>query len=155
MLCTKIVLLFLFWHSKNICTQDVVNLYFSWNSMNNLLSYCGLTDARMRASEKDLPVITEFIPFRLPVSNGYQIVKLCSSSWLLTSLIILSLKASAVISSISWLNFCKFRILFNMQSFGNGLLLMSHWVDVFLLGKKFKSSGLTWVCPREKVLRMI
>ena len=25
--------------------------------MNNLLSYCGLTDARMSASEKDLPVI--------------------------------------------------------------------------------------------------
>ena len=24
--------------------------------MNNLLSYCGLTDARMKASEKDLPV---------------------------------------------------------------------------------------------------
>ena len=24
--------------------------------MNNLLSYCGLTDSRMRASEKDLPV---------------------------------------------------------------------------------------------------
>ena len=24
--------------------------------MNNLLSYCGLSDARMRASEKDLPV---------------------------------------------------------------------------------------------------
>ena len=24
--------------------------------MNNILSYCGLTDARMRASEKDLPV---------------------------------------------------------------------------------------------------
>ena len=24
--------------------------------MNNLLSYCGLTDARMRASEKDLSV---------------------------------------------------------------------------------------------------
>ena len=28
----------------------------SCNSMNNLSSYCGLTDARMRASEKDLPV---------------------------------------------------------------------------------------------------
>ena len=34
--------------------------------MNNLLSYCGLTDARMRASETDLPVspvklaVTEF-----------------------------------------------------------------------------------------------
>ena len=24
--------------------------------MNNLLSYCGLTDARLRASEKDLPI---------------------------------------------------------------------------------------------------
>ena len=26
------------------------------NSMNNLLSYCGLVDARITASEKDLPV---------------------------------------------------------------------------------------------------
>ena len=36
--------------------KNVVNLYFSGNSMNNLLSYCGLTEAKMRASEKDLPV---------------------------------------------------------------------------------------------------
>ena len=43
---------------NNFCTQHVVNLYFSGNSINNLLSYCGLTDARMRASEKDLPVLT-------------------------------------------------------------------------------------------------
>ena len=41
---------------NNNCTQHVVNLYFSWNSMNNILSYCGLTGARIRASEKDLPV---------------------------------------------------------------------------------------------------
>ena len=27
---------------NNICTQHVVKLYFSWNSMNNLLSYCGI-----------------------------------------------------------------------------------------------------------------
>ena len=49
----------LFWMSKqknNFCTQHVVNLYFSGNSMNNLSSYCGLTDSRMRASDKDLPV---------------------------------------------------------------------------------------------------
>jgi hypothetical protein len=26
--------------------------------MNNLLSYCGLVDARKNASEKDLPVLT-------------------------------------------------------------------------------------------------
>ena len=33
--------------------------------MNNLSSYCGLTDARMRASEKDLPV---FCPFSKKLS---------------------------------------------------------------------------------------
>ena len=27
------------------------------NSMNNLLSYCGLVDAKTRASDKDLPVL--------------------------------------------------------------------------------------------------
>ena len=29
---------------------------FHDNSMNNLLSYCGLIDAKIRASDKDLPV---------------------------------------------------------------------------------------------------
>ena len=28
---------------------------FHGNSMNNLLSYCGLIDAKIRASDKDLP----------------------------------------------------------------------------------------------------
>jgi len=31
-------------------------VFFEGNSMNNLLSYCGLTDARLRASDRDLPV---------------------------------------------------------------------------------------------------
>ena len=57
MLCTKIVF---FDIQNNICTQHVVNLYFFWNSMNNLSSYCGLTGARMIASEKDLPVRTVY-----------------------------------------------------------------------------------------------
>ena len=58
----------LLWMSKqkqknNFRSWHVVNLYFSWNSMNNLLSYIRLTDARMRASEKDLPVLcTLFFP---------------------------------------------------------------------------------------------
>ena len=30
---------------------------FHGNSMNNLLSYCGFIDAKMRASDKDLPVL--------------------------------------------------------------------------------------------------
>ena len=50
MLCTKIDI------QNNICTQHVLNLYFSCVSMNNLSSYCGLTDARMKASEKYLSV---------------------------------------------------------------------------------------------------
>ena len=41
---------------NNFCTHHVLNLYFSCNSMNNLSSYCGLTDSRMRASDTDLPV---------------------------------------------------------------------------------------------------
>ena len=36
--------------------KTFLNLYLLGNSMNNLFSYCGLTDARMRASKKDLPV---------------------------------------------------------------------------------------------------
>ena len=48
--------LFCFDIQNNICTQHVANLYFSGNSMKNILSYCALTDSRMRASEKDLPV---------------------------------------------------------------------------------------------------
>ena len=59
--CTIIVffVMFRFDIQNNICTQYVLNLYFSGNSMNNLSSYCGLTDSKMRASEKDLPVLSE------------------------------------------------------------------------------------------------
>jgi hypothetical protein len=32
-------------------------MYWTGNSMNNLLSYCGLVDERISASEKDLPVL--------------------------------------------------------------------------------------------------
>ena len=41
-----------------LCTQIVfvVFMYWTCNSMKNLLSYCGLVDARIIASEKDLPV---------------------------------------------------------------------------------------------------
>ena len=51
---------FLFWHSEQFmyttCSELVVFMYWTRNSMNNLLSYCGLVDARISASEKDLPV---------------------------------------------------------------------------------------------------
>ena len=53
MLCTNIVL--------NVKTKTkkpifVHNMFWTCNSMNNLLSYCGLTDSKMRASDTDLPV---------------------------------------------------------------------------------------------------
>ena len=58
-LCTKIVLNV----RNNFCTQHVlprfefgIFMYWTCNSMNNLSSYCGLVDAKIRASDKDLPV---------------------------------------------------------------------------------------------------
>ena len=69
MLCTKIV--FCFDIQNNICTQQVVNLYFSLNSMNNISSYCGLTGARMRASEKDLHV---HLPVQIPIKINNKIL---------------------------------------------------------------------------------
>jgi hypothetical protein len=38
------------------CSELVVFMYRTGKSMNNLLSYCGLVDARIRVSNKDLPV---------------------------------------------------------------------------------------------------
>ena len=52
---------FLFWHSKQFmyttCSELVVFMYWTGKSMHNLLSYCGLVDARIRASNKNLPVM--------------------------------------------------------------------------------------------------
>ena len=46
---------------KTISAEHGQNMFcaysFHRNSMNNLLSYCGLVDARISASEKDLPVL--------------------------------------------------------------------------------------------------
>ena len=53
--------LFLFWHSEQFmyktCSELLICMYWAGNSMNNLLSYWGLVDTRIRASDKDLPVI--------------------------------------------------------------------------------------------------
>ena len=65
MLCTYMKL---FWMSKQtqktICVQNMfltcselgIFIYWTRNSMNNLASYCGLVEAKMRASDKYLPV---------------------------------------------------------------------------------------------------
>ena len=38
------------------CSELVVFIYWTGKSKNNLLSYCGLVDVRINASDKDLPV---------------------------------------------------------------------------------------------------
>ena len=52
MLCTKIVLNF----RNNFFTQHVLPRFELGIFMNNLSSYCGLVDAKIRASDKDLSV---------------------------------------------------------------------------------------------------
>ena len=57
MLCTKIVLNV----GNNFYTQHVLpklelGIFMYCNSMKNLSSYFGLVDAKIRASDKDLPV---------------------------------------------------------------------------------------------------
>ena len=60
LLSTKIVLNV----RNNFCTQHAlprfelgIFMYWTCSSMNNLSSYCGLVDTKIRASDKDLPVL--------------------------------------------------------------------------------------------------
>ena len=47
-----------------------IRIYWTCKSMNNCLSYCGLVDARISASEKDLPVRNgDFLSF-FDIGNG-------------------------------------------------------------------------------------
>ena len=43
------------------CSELGIFMFWTCNSMNNLLSYCGLDDARISASEKDLPVRSDWL----------------------------------------------------------------------------------------------
>ena len=45
--------------TKDCSLNMFCNCSFHGNYMNNLLSYCGLADVRISASEKDLPVPKE------------------------------------------------------------------------------------------------
>ena len=73
MLCTQIGYFFLFWHSKQFVYTTCAELVFFCNSMNNLLSYYRLIDARMRASDKDFPLIY--------VGKNWKVVKLKTKNY--------------------------------------------------------------------------
>ena len=76
MSCTEIV----FDIQNNFCTQHagILSLQFSW-TMNNLSSYCGFVNAKIRASDKDLPVciyiwyVRTYEISRLDVIEFYQV----------------------------------------------------------------------------------
>ena len=67
MLCTQIVCFFVFvltfrtilvHNMFSTCSELGIFMYWTRNSMNNLSSYCGLVDARISASDKYLPVLS-------------------------------------------------------------------------------------------------
>ena len=49
-----------FWHSEQFmyttCSELAVFMYWTGKSMNKLMSYCGLVEVRINASDKGLPV---------------------------------------------------------------------------------------------------
>ena len=60
--------LFLFWYSEQFmyttCSQLVLFMYWTGKSKNNLLSYGGLVDVRINASDKDLPVLFQTLEYK-------------------------------------------------------------------------------------------
>ena len=66
-------------------SELVVFMYWTGKSMNNLLSYCGLVDPRISASDKDLPVHECFLVSfkkRLKASQNSKIyIVLYSNNW--------------------------------------------------------------------------
>ena len=72
----------LFWYSERFiyttCSELGTFMFWTGNSMNNLLSYCGLVEIKISASEKDLPVhIWLFWPL-----FGQLLSKLCKKGHL-------------------------------------------------------------------------
>ena len=64
------------------CSELVVFMYWTGKSMNNLLSYCGLVDVRINASDKDLPaLLKEFLNVK-KVLLSEQFVYLRNSMWI-------------------------------------------------------------------------
>ena len=50
------------------CSELGIFMYWTCNSINNLSSYCGLVDAKIRASDKDLPVQLDYMELEIHLS---------------------------------------------------------------------------------------
>ena len=58
------------------CSEHGIFMYWSGKSIDNLLIYCGLVDARISASDKDLPVCVLRRPHHLDNMYVYILKKL-------------------------------------------------------------------------------
>ena len=56
------------------CSELAIFIYSTRNSMNNLLSYCGLVDAKKGASDKDLPVQVYLMANRMSLWPLYLVL---------------------------------------------------------------------------------
>ena len=71
---------------NNLSSEFVFFMYWTRNSMNNLSSYCRLVDARISASEKDLPVpATFFLPYKKEVQLDTNVWQRAGWFWQLAS----------------------------------------------------------------------
>ena len=69
---------------KFLYTMEYSCTYWTFNSMNNLSSYCGLVDAKIRTSDKDLPVSWNYpVHFAQKplLSLAFLIRSACPSDW--------------------------------------------------------------------------
>ena len=79
----------LFWMSETISVHNMFSaglcleffMYWTCNAMNNLSSYCGLVDAKIRASDKDLPIHISFFNTFLYIFSLLLVQK--RAGWLL------------------------------------------------------------------------
>ena len=55
----------------SLCSELVVFMYWTGKSMNNLLSHCGLVDARISASEKELRVLCTNLCWKVGWQNQF------------------------------------------------------------------------------------
>ena len=66
--------------------------------MNNLLLYCGLVDAKIRASDKDLPVLFQYL--QVPLDNMRQIHYLITIAPLLIGTRVITVTNSMIWSKL-------------------------------------------------------
>ena len=67
----------MFWE----CSELAIFMYWTCNLMNNPLSYCGLVDARISASEKDSPVHYFNIVLKNTLLHSLVAAALSASAW--------------------------------------------------------------------------